>query len=242
MNFKPKRFLRAMARIAGLEVQPFRAHADQYLQIRHAISKWDVHLVCDVGANTGQFGVMMRRNGYRGDILSFEPLANAHAALKHTAAADPNWTIGPRVAIGDRNGEATINVAANSQSSSLLPMLGAHEQAAPKSRYVGNEKVSVRRLDELIVANPACRILLKIDTQGYEDRVLRGAEGVFDQIQIIYIEMSLTPLYEGELGFRELYDFICGMGFRNIALHPGFTDPMTYEMLQVDGIFVRDAV
>src|SRR5947209_16841119 len=92
-----------------------------------------IDLVLDIGANEGSFIKDLRTDcGYQGRAVSFEPLSNPHHRLLKAASGDPLWTIAPRCAIGDEDGETTINVAGNSVSSSLLPMLSTHLDAAPK--------------------------------------------------------------------------------------------------------------
>ncbi|MBC7633672.1 FkbM family methyltransferase, partial [Aeromicrobium sp.] len=84
------------------------------------LAKQEVDLVLDVGASTGGYGTSLRSFGYTGQIVSFEPLAAAFAELSATVASDPLWTA-RNTALGAEPGEATINIASNSASSSLLP-------------------------------------------------------------------------------------------------------------------------
>ncbi len=102
-----------------------------------------VGLVLDVGANTGQFASRIRASGYRGAIMSFEPLAEAYASLKARADADPNWTAF-NFALGDRDDEVSFNVASNSYSSSLLTMGEPHHDAARDVRMIGTETVRIQ--------------------------------------------------------------------------------------------------
>ena len=94
----------------------------------------DRRFCLDVGANTGQFAQDLRASGYRGHIVSFEPLSDAHAALLVTASWDPLWDVADRCAVGAGDRWAEINIAGNSYSSSLLPMLDLHREAAPNRR------------------------------------------------------------------------------------------------------------
>lgn len=107
-------------------------------------------LVLDVGANTGQYAARLRELGYGGKILSFEPLPDAHAQLLARAAADPLWEVHPRCALGAAAGTGALNVAGNSVSSSLLPMLDLHAAAAPRSIYIGQVETPVTTLDALL--------------------------------------------------------------------------------------------
>jgi FkbM family methyltransferase len=199
-----------------------------------------IDLVLDVGANAGIYGRELRESGYRGRIVSFEPQAAAFARLLETIEGDPAWEA-LNLALGDREGEATLNIAANSLSSSILEMLPAHEQAAPDSGYVGRERVRLATLDSLsgqlrIQGRSVC---LKIDTQGFEESVLRGAAGSLEAIHTLQLEMSLTPLYQGELLFPQMHALLAGKGYELVAVEPGFADPETGRLLQLDGIYHR---
>jgi hypothetical protein len=82
------------------------------------------------------------------------------------------------------------------------------------------------------------RPFLKIDTQGFERPVLAGAENVMSHIAGIEMEMSLVPLYQGQMLFREALSLMDEKGFWLAGLATGFWDDRTGEMLQVDGIFL----
>ena len=93
------------------------------LQLLKLIDSLSINKVFDIGANEGQFGQSIRKGGYKGQIVSFEPLSDAWIELKNNANNDSNWLIHERVAIGNSNGEIKINISNNSVSSSVLPML-----------------------------------------------------------------------------------------------------------------------
>lgn len=205
------------------------------------LASLQVDLVVDVGANIGQYGADLRRFGYEGRILSFEPMRAAHAILLKRAEADGSWTA-VRSALGVDVGGIDINVAGNSISSSVLPMLDRHADVAPKSRYVGVETVPMARLDE--VASDQIKVarspFLKIDTQGYEATVLKGAEGVLSRLVGVELEMSLVPLYQGQMLMSETIDWMTEHGFRLGGLSRGLCDGESGETLQADGIFLRN--
>lgn len=199
-------------------------------------------LVVDVGANTGQYGRDLRWFGYTGQILSFEPMRDAYADLLVHARRDGRWDA-VRSALGTESGEVTINVAGNSISSSLLPMLDKHADVAPHSRYVATECVPLARLDEVAreQVTAASRPFLKVDTQGYEAAVLDGAAGILDRFVAVELEMSLAPLYGGQMLMLETVDRMRESGFRLAGLSSGLWDDESGETLQADGIFLRDA-
>lgn len=201
----------------------------------------NVNLVFDVGANTGQFAKAIRGDGFNGRIVSFEPLIAAHEQLVASSKKDPLWEVAPRGAIGSENGEIDIHVARNSASSSVLNMLRVHSDIAPDSTYVGIERVPLRRLDtaaqEYLQADSIP--FLKIDTQGYEDRVLIGARQLLDSIVGVQLELSLIPLYEGQYLFSEMIDRLKSYGFELWALWQTFVDESNGRLIQVDATLFR---
>ena len=199
--------------------------------------------VIDVGANKGQFARELRRRGYGGKIVSFEPLPEAHAALVDNARGDGGWTVAEACALGAAETTARMGVSENSVSSSLLPILERTIAAAPKARFVAHLDVPLRRLDDVLprhVAADAGPLALKIDAQGYEGEVLKGAAHSLARIALIHCEASLVPLYRGAPRFADLFAMIEAAGYRCISLAPAFIDPASFEVLQVDFTFARD--
>lgn len=233
--------IRKIALKAGIEINRYNPAQSQHARMFRLLSHHGVDAVLDVGANDGGYGRFLRAGGYQGEILSFEPLAEAHRALLETAACDTHWHIAPRMALGAEDCEIEINVAGNSTSSSILPMQELHAQAAPQSRYVGVERVPLRRLDHVShpVIERARTIFLKVDTQGYEVPMLQGAEALLPRLKGVQLELSLAPLYEGQALYLEMIELLCAEGFELWSIIPGFTDPCTGRMLQMDGVFFR---
>jgi FkbM family methyltransferase len=232
--------LRLLMHSAGVDVSRFpgsRPEHRRVLLLRHH----GVTVVLDVGANHGQYGAELRRHGYAGDIVSFEPLSEPWTSLEARANSDRQWRA-LRYAIGAEDGDVTINVAANmGASSSVLPMLDSHLSAAPGARYVGAERVQQRRLDDLVpeLVRSDDRVFLKIDVQGYERSVLEGAQRTLDTVVGVQLELSLVPLYEGGIDWRAAVDLLASKGFVLESLEPGFSNPKTGQLLQADGIFFR---
>jgi FkbM family methyltransferase len=233
------RALRNALRKFGLRVSYDRVVRDANRLFAAKARELGIKSVFDIGANVGQFAKELRANGYAGHIVSFEPTSAAHAKLTRIAADDSLWDIAPRVALGDRDGDAEINVSANSESSSLLTVLDRSVKAEAQSAFTGCEAVAVRRLDSIIRPEWNSPFGFKIDTQGYELHVLRGARESIKQSRLILVEMSLVDLYNHGVRFAELYKYLEDQGFRCIGLVDAFSDYAHNEMLQVDGIFIR---
>ena len=151
------------------------------------------------------------------------------------------WEAYPRCALGDHNGEVEINIAGNSESSSMLPMLESHRSAAPESAYVGKQIVPIKTLDAVAgqYLKDARAPFLKIDTQGYEWQVLDGARDTLPHLKGILVELSLLPLYDGQHLWREVIDRLEAEGFTLWAFKPEFSDQSQGRTLQVDGVFYR---
>jgi FkbM family methyltransferase len=195
-----------------------------------------VTVVLDVGANAGQYAKRLRDDGYSGTIVSFEPLREAYESLCAAAARDSAWQTF-NLALGEALTVAAMNVSANSYSSSFLPITQRTVEADHSAAYVGTEHVNVTALDLLEL--PPGRTMLKIDVQGFEPSVLRGARALLLTVELVELELSLVPIYEGQ----ELAPAVCALlrdyGFVPVALEPAFSDPTTGEILQVDGLFVN---
>lgn len=238
-----KHALKMAALHFGLEVKRYNSAESAEARLFALLSYQRIDTIVDVGANDGGYGKLLRRGGYAGTIVSFEPLEREREALIAAASADDKWFVAPRMALGADDTEVDIHVAGNSASSSILPMNRAHEDAAPESKYVGAQRVQVRRLDgiEHPALASASRLMLKIDTQGYEMAVLQGAEKLLPDICGVQLELSLTNLYDGQTLYLDLIQWLQERGFDLWNVIPGFVNPATGRILQFDGVFFRDS-
>jgi FkbM family methyltransferase len=232
-----KLLVRRVLRRFGWEIRRFNRTELQQLVL--LLAQNNIDLVLDVGANEGQYASSLRSAGYTGRIISFEALTDAHSKLERRAASDPAWQVAPRAAVGAQGGQVEINVSRNSVSSSVLPILPLHLQSAQSSLYIGKEAVPLIRLDSSDVGAVDSRGFLKIDTQGFEQEVLKGAAELLPRIYGLQIELSIAPLYLGQPSFTQLIDYIHGMDYELWNLYPGFSSPTTGRLLQIDAIFLR---
>jgi len=240
-----KKLVRSLLEKMGYEirrVQPAHSGVATRGQLGQLLNFLKIDCTFDVGANAGQFADHLRHSGYTGRIISFEPLRDAWERLSFASANDDAWIVHPRCAIGDREALVDINVAGNSQSSSLLTMLEQHRLSEPNSRYIGQEKTKLIKLSSIFdrYAGPQDTVLIKIDTQGYEKQVLDGCDEILDKVRAIYIELSLTPLYAGQELWRYFVDRLEEQGFNIWNVQPAFSDPDSGRTLQIDVLFVRE--
>jgi len=236
-----KTFVKSFLHSHGWDLHRLSPAANPSVQLLAALNHLQADTVFDVGANIGQFAQELRSVGFAGKSISFEPLTSAHAELCEAARYDSKLKVHPRAAVGDHDGEIDINIAGNSVSSSVLPMLDAHSSAAVGSAYVASERTPLIRLDTVAeqYLSAASRPFIKIDTQGFEWQVLEGATETLKRAQGVLLELSLVPLYYGQRLWREIIERMETEGFTLWAIQKGFIDSRTGRSLQVDGIFLR---
>jgi FkbM family methyltransferase len=216
---------------------------DPRAQTAFLLARHRIELVLDVGANVGQYARGLRAAGYGGRILSFEPQSAAHAALTTAAAADPAWLVAPRMALGDAEGEVTINLSGASDMSSALAFTAETERHFASDRFVGSETAPLRRLDGLWpeLVRPGERVFLKSDTQGFDLAVLRGASGALASILGVQVEASLHPIYQGQPDYRAVLDFLLPAGFALMQVIPGYFSRHHGRMLECDLVLFRSS-
>jgi FkbM family methyltransferase len=222
----------------GWEVRRF--YLSDMAQLCSFLGHHKVDVLFDVGANIGQFGSRLIQAGYRGRIVSFEPLSVAHRQLVAAASLHSNWSVAPRAAVGAAAGETVINISDNMVSSSLLPIRGEHVDSAPASRYVGSERTPVITLDDYAALSRESRVFLKIDTQGFEREVLKGAERLLSSnIVGVQVELSLASLYEGQPDYIDLLAWLRDKGFHAWSIDAEFSDSATSRILQANAVLFR---
>ncbi len=226
----------------GILICKYNPSTSEELRRIQLLKDYNIDLVFDIGANMGQYATDIIETGYTRTIVSFEPLTSAYKIIESKSKKYSNWTVAPRCAIGSKREEIEINISANLVSSTLLNMLDSHIQSALESKIIGKEKVQVFPLDEIGAKyiNDAHNIFLKIDVQGFEQEVLKGAQAMIDKAKGIEMEISLIPLYENQSWLlSQALEYMQQKGFQLTSITPGFTDNKTGKVLQCDGIFFR---
>lgn len=234
------RLIKKTAQKLGLQISRRNARTSPDLKIVAGLKNFDIDLVIDIGANEGQYAQELINAGYTGKIISFEPIQKPWEKLSANAKNYSQWIIYERCAVGEMQTSVEINISENSVSSSILKVLPAHLSSAPTSVVTSQESVPMIPLDQatLPIQNDD-KCYLKIDAQGYESKVLDGAEKLLKQIKGVQIELSLVKLYDNQKMWREINDRLENLGFKLWAIIPGFSDPVSGQTLQFDGIFFR---
>jgi FkbM family methyltransferase len=222
----------------GIDVYRYPMLSDRRLARSLAMKHKAISLLLDVGANVGQYATEVREFGYGGRMISFEPVSSAFAKLREAAAGDPSWEL-RQVALGETDGTVEINLA--DTLSSILPRdPGSGNMFSTET--LGTETVKLKRLDTLWpeLYRAGDRAWLKMDVQGYETNVLRGAGNALKQIAGVEMEMALKPIYQGVPLYRDMIAFMESQGFTLWSLQPGSRDMAKGRLMEMDGLFVRD--
>ena len=214
------------------------------LHLSELFTLYSVDCVIDVGAHQGQDARFLRDEaGFTGTILSFEPVAGLAAKCQALAAADPKWHVFP-FAAGDQDTESEINVMAVSQFSSFLaPTADSTKMFSDLNKVDHTETVHVRRLDGLLPdlrrEHGFVRPYLKIDTQGFDLAVIRGAGTMLETIVALQTELSFLPIYKDAPSWKDVMALLTGNGF---SVSNMFTMNLEGNMraVELDCVFLND--
>jgi len=218
--------------------------AHDYLGESHVASllrHYRVNCVFDVGANKGQYARRLRRHGYTGRIVSFEPVSAIAEQLREAAADDPDWLVYP-YALGREERVDTINVVKGSMSSLLGPTEFGNERYK-RFRNTATEEIVVRRLDALMdealkgIDDP--RPYLTLDTQGYDLDAFGGAGERSADFVGIQSEVALMQIYEGMPRMHEAIPVYEAAGFEVTGMFPVTREQRTGRVLEFDCVMAR---
>lgn len=226
----------------------FQLAAAEYLCTQHVtalLAKYQVNCVFDVGANAGQYGRRLRKLGYTGRIVSFEPTADAFAKLERAAKKDDDWMVF-NVGLGRADSAQSIHVGWNTMNS-LLPPSDYGKDRYLRFAKTNTEEIEIRRLDGMMqkaldgIADP--RPYLKMDTQGYDLEVFAGAGERIAEFVGMQSEVAALRLYEGSSRMNEAIATYEGSGFEISGMYPVTREASTARVVEFDCVMVRaDAV
>jgi FkbM family methyltransferase len=174
--------------------------------------------VIDVGANSGQFAREISAFFPHAHIYCFEPLDEPYRELNEWAAHQGGRVHCFKTALGESRGEIAMHQHDNhSPSSSLLAATSTCHELYPQTRAEHLTTIQMTTMDHAlgeILAHMPRDTLLKLDVQGFEDRVLRGGPQVLSQCKVVVLEVSVKPLYQAQANFRVLTDMLYDAGFQ----------------------------
>lgn len=195
--------------------------------------------ILDIGANNGQFASFINKLFPQANIFSFEPLNSCYENLRLLNIR--NFQIF-NYALGETNGPIEMNVNEFSASSSILEMTTNHTDNFPFTKNMKKEIIEIRRLDDIYKnLNLESNVMVKIDVQGFEDKVISGGIEFFKNIpSLVVIETSFKELYKNEPDFMKINEIMKNLDYRFIGIMDQLYSPYTGEILQGDAIFQKN--
>jgi len=208
--------------LTGLDVVRVSGQHTLRTHLSVILEEYRIDRVIDVGANEGGFGNLLRSIGFRGEIYSFEPVSSAYQVLHETSSRDPRWHA-YKLALGSCNKTATIHVSKFTQMSSFLEASTYGAQTWPNLKIDSDEDVEIRTLSECYrqgLVPDGGRVLLKMDTQGFDLEVFKGAMPMRKNIVCLLSELSLLKVYDGMPDFVESISMFRDSGFVVTGMFP----------------------
>ena len=201
-----------------------------------------IKVVIDVGANKGQWAEEVLKDGFQGKVISFEPCPEAYAELARKVQRNRPTCLALAMGLGAEDRCAEFFITEGSASSSFRQPVKRTAGLSRSSAVKEKREVEIRCLDGVMKESGVAmeRLYLKIDTQGYEREVLRGASETLRRTDAVEVELSHVELYEGQALLPEVWGMLTRAGFRPAWLERGFRDPEDIWLMQVDGLFVRE--
>jgi FkbM family methyltransferase len=214
-------------------------HLGEFLKLNRTwIRKSCIQTVIDIGSHTGEFASAIGALLPGVQIYAFEPLPDCYDRLQRRLKRYPP-SEAFNVAIGDESREVQFWRSSFSKSSSVLPMGKLHREAFSWTAGTAALTVPMVRLDdylERMILRP--KVLLKIDVQGYENKVLCGGSQILRSVDYVMIEVSFDLLYEAQASFDEVYRRLVESGFSYAGNLDQLKSPLDDRILQADALFV----
>jgi FkbM family methyltransferase len=232
------RAIKAVFRAFGLMVQRYNPNTSEQALIKYLIDRYKIDLIVDVGANIGQFANALRNMRYVNQIVSFEPISQCFDELCFSMKNDSNFEA-QQLAIGDYDGQSTINVSKNLVSSSLLKV---NDEVASFADQLSSEKtevVEVRKLDTVFKGLQTENVYLKIDVQGFEKEVIEGGTNFLKQVKIVQVETALTSLYKNGSRLKDILELLIDCDFLPYNFTKGAADTEIGRLYELDMFFVK---
>lgn len=234
------KFARAVGRLFGYDVIRFRKSFSFDPVLHRLLRHHDFDGVIDVGANSGLFSRQCLKALSGVPVFSFEPTAALADALNRAAASEPRWTI-VRKGLSDQPGEAVLHTSDTSVFNSINDANPDFSGAFKGLAFTGSESIELTTLDVFAEAEPlaSCRnLLVKVDTQGHDLKVLRGARDTLKRARAVIVELPFQNIYQSGDTHRDILAFMDDAGFDIYNLSPISSDA-TGRLIEADGFFLR---
>ncbi len=236
------RFNRQVAKFFGYDLVRYKKSFRFDATMTRIFRQFTFDGVIDVGANVGFFSNLCLTKLPGVPVFSFEPASDLAEALEARARFEPRWHMS-RSALGDVEGTGQLHISGSKGVyNSLNAVNPAFADTIDGLTFTRDENVSISTLDRLLANEPAlanCRnLLLKVDTQGHDFKVLKGGLKVLSKVRMIIVELPFQNIYDSGDTYRDILEFMEAAGFGVYSLSPISLDD-TGAIIEADGFFLR---
>lgn len=233
-----------IAHLFGYELVRLKQQAKLDNHLQKVITHYGINTILDVGANTGQYGKYLRKLGYRGEILSFEPIKSSYEELRKKADNDSRW-LAFHKALGRQTGKQTLNVMQGSTFSSFRsPSDFGKKKFSQQLNISHTEDIDISTVDVFLTQEitklDQRKILLKMDTQGFDLEVFAGALKSLDNILAIQTEIAFTPIYENMPTHLETLQALHRQNYTLSGLYPISRNHSSLGLIEGDCVFIKE--
>lgn len=194
----------------------------------------------DIGANVGVWSRTIHELFPTARIYAFEPLQDCFEVLQQRMKGITGFRAF-NIAFGDSAGSIEFYRSSYSASSSFLPMAELHKRAFPKTAGATKLVVRCERLDDVMDGLAIDgNLMVKIDVQGFEDKVIDGGKKTIADASVIIVETSFYSLYNGQPLFGDIFSRLQSLGFRLRGILDQMPSPIDGRLLSGDAIFTRE--
>ena len=233
--------IKRLARLFGYELINSEKQPALLTHLLRILKQCNVSVVLDVGANHGQFARDLRKAGYRGEIHSFEPVASSFEIIKNISKNDPGWHV-HKLALGATNAMQDIHVFWASELSSFLAANEFGENRLDGMVQTHKESVQISTLDDFLAEKDLNRhgkkIFLKMDTQGFDLSVFKGAQKSLNFIVGMLSELSFQPIYADMPSYSQALSVYEQAGYNTTGLFPVVRNA-DLTLVEMDGVLIK---
>jgi len=245
---KKSKIVNYAQRAIGLAANPYSLYvrsqggiADLYNRLN---APWfyqlEIDTLLDIGGNIGLFSKTVRVLLPNAQIYAFEPLPSCYKEMNINMGGEDNKYQGFNCGLGEKNEDLIIEQSNYAPSSSFLQMGEKHKEHFPHTSQSKQLTVPVKRLDDITKnLDLGSNLMIKVDVQGFEDKVLSGGLETFSKAKLLIIELSYQELYKDQPLFDKIYQPLITLGFQFHGTMAQMPDPKTGELLDADCIFIK---
>ena len=232
-----------IARIFGYELNKIDTQSTLATHLKIVFNALEIDAVLDVGANKGQFGSFLRKNGFKGELYSFEPLKQPFAVLSAESEKDNKWHA-INCGLGSEKTKCEINATNTTEFASIrTPNPYATQMFNDLVEITHQETIQLDTVDNFLDDNNEKftdkNIFLKMDTQGYDLEVFKGALRSLSSIVALQSELSIRAIYDGMPGYLDTLAVYSEKGYLPSGLYPVSRNKDGLSLLEMDAVLIK---